>query len=48
MNNLLMKRQKVERVLRRSAGTDAAQLEELIADKAYYDKEIEKLKGMIN
>ncbi len=48
MNNLLMKRQKVERVLRRSAETDAAQLEELIADKAYYDKEIEKLKGMIN
>lgn len=48
MNNLLMKRQKVERALRKAAAEDASQLEELIADKAYYDKEIEKLKGMIN
>jgi len=46
MNNLVIKRLRVERMIRRAASEQDTVPEDLIADKRFYDDEIEKLKGM--
>lgn len=48
LNNLIMKRQKVERLLKKEVSEHGDVPEELISEKAYYDKEIENLKGMLS
>ncbi|MBQ7746824.1 MAG: hypothetical protein IJT92_05190, partial [Spirochaetia bacterium] len=46
MNNLVIKRLRVERMIRKAASEQDSVPEDLIADKRFYDDEIEKLKGM--
>ena len=46
MNNLMIKRLRVEGMIRRAASEQGTVPDDLIADKQYYDDEIEKLKGM--
>ena len=46
MNNLVIKRLRVERMIRKAASEQGTVPEDLIGDKQYYDDEIEKLKGM--
>ena len=48
INNLVIKRLRVERMIRKAASEQDTVPEDLIADKRYYDDEIEKLKGMRN
>ena len=48
MNNLVIKRLRVESMIRKAASEQESVPEELIEDKQYYDDEIEKLKGMRN
>lgn len=45
LKNLQAKRQQIEKVIGRDDGSDPYRLEELVAEKLFYDKEIEKLKG---
>ena len=46
MNNLMIKRLRVERMIRKAASEQGSVPEDLIGDKQYFDDEIEKLKGM--
>lgn len=47
LKNLKLKRQQVEKQICRTDGsTDPYMIDELIAEKLFYDKEIDKLKGM--
>ncbi len=46
LKNLKVKRQLIEKQICRFADNDPYKLEELIAEKLFYDKEIDKLKGM--
>jgi arginine repressor len=45
LKNLQMKRVRIEKIIAKDDGFDPYQLEKLIAEKLFYDKEIEKLKG---
>ena len=45
-NLLVIKRLRVERMIRKAASEQDSVPEDLIADKRFYDDEIEKLKGM--
>jgi len=45
LKNLQAKRMQIERIIAKDNGSDPYQLEKLIAEKLFYDKEIEKLKG---
>jgi len=45
LKNLQMKRMRLERIIAKDDGSDPYQLEKLIEEKLFYDKEIEKLKG---
>ena len=46
LKNLQIKRMKIEKIIAKDDGSDPYQLEKLIAEKLFYDKEIEKLKGI--
>jgi len=48
VNNLMLQRSKVERMIRRAVSEQNSVPEDLIADKCYYDGEIEKLKSKLN
>lgn len=48
IDHLAIKRLKVERMIRKAASEQNSVPEDLIADKRFYDDEIEKLKGMRN
>ncbi len=45
LKNLQLKRVQLEKAISRDDGSDPYKLEELIAEKLFFDKEIEKLKG---
>ena len=45
LKNLQKKRVQIERIIAKDDGSDPYQLEKLIAEKLFFDKEIEKLKG---
>ncbi|MCL2793497.1 MAG: DNA primase [Spirochaetaceae bacterium] len=45
LKNLQAKRMQIEKIIAKDNGSDPYQLEKLIAEKLFYDKEIEKLKG---
>ena len=48
MNNLMIKRLRVESMIRKATSEQGTVPDDLIEDKQYYDDEIEKLKGMRN
>jgi DNA primase len=45
LKNLQLKRSQIEKIISKDDGSNPYSLEELIAEKLFYDKEIEKLKG---
>ncbi|MCL2294133.1 MAG: DNA primase [Spirochaetes bacterium] len=45
LKNLQTKRVRIEKIIAKDDGSDPYQLEKLIEEKLFYDKEIEKLKG---